>query len=411
MGPGHSHGHDHSLPVVPSSIERSLWIAVAAWAVLTVLGLALLWPSGNRTSGFQADPTVHGSVGSAEVGPCTGTSVEDLIECRRLTIQLTTGEHAGEETVLEQAITAGNLPQPEVGDTLILTATTMADGTVVYNFADYERSSSMWFLALLFVVAVVALGRWRGVGALAGLAVSVVVLVVFMLPALLDGRSPVIVAIVGASVIAFASLYLAHGFGAATNVALLSTLGALTLTGLLAWAFVELTSLTGLSDENALFLDALGVHLDPRGLLLAGVVIGSLGVLDDVTVTQVSAVGELHRANPSASFGELYRSAVVIGRDHISSTVNTLFLAYAGAALPLLLLFTEVQQAITDTVMREQVAVEVVRTLVGSIGLVAAVPLSTALAATVLMARSSANPGVTSPAEPPPDAASSRPNG
>ncbi|MEQ1700390.1 MAG: YibE/F family protein [Ilumatobacteraceae bacterium] len=407
MGSGHV--HDHPLPAIPSTIERSLWVAVGVWALLTVLGLVLLWPSGGGTGTYRTDPTVHGSVIAAEVGPCTGTAVEDLVECRRLTLQLTTGEHTGEQTVLEQAVTAGNLPQPEVGDTLILTATEMADGTVVYNFADYERSSSMWFLVLLFVVAVVALGRWRGLGALAGLAVSVVVLVVFMLPALLDGSNPVVVAIVGASVIAFASLYLAHGFGAATNVALLSTLAALTLTGVLAWVFVELTSLTGLSDENALFLDALGVHLDPRGLLLAGVVIGSLGVLDDVTVTQVSAVGELHRANPAASFRELYRSAVVIGRDHISSTVNTLFLAYAGAALPLLLLFTEVRQAITDTVMREQVAVEVVRTLVGSIGLVAAVPLSTALAATVLMARSSAGAAV-SPAAPAPDAASPLPH-
>ena len=411
MGPGHSHGHTHQpVAVASSSIERSLWAGVGVWAALTLFGLLLLWPSGHSTGGFQTDPTVHGSVIAAEVGACTGTSVEDLIECRRLTIQLTTGDETGEQTVLEQAITASNLPQPELGDTLILTATTLADGSVVYNFSDYERSSSMWLLVLLFVVAVVALGRWRGVGALAGLAVSVLVLVVFMLPALLDGSSPVAVAIVGASVIAFASLYLAHGFGAATNVALLSTLAALTLTGVLAWVFVELTSLTGLSDENALFLDALGVHLDPRGLLLAGVVIGSLGVLDDVTVTQVSAVGELHRANPAASFTELYRSAVVIGRDHISSTVNTLFLAYAGAALPLLLLFTEVRQAISDTVMREQVAVEVVRTLVGSIGLVAAVPLSTALAATVLMRRPGASPSLSPATEPAPDVASPRPS-
>ena len=120
---------------------------------------------------------------------------------------------------------------------------------------------------------------------MAGLAISIAVLVTFVLPALLAGSNPVLVAIVGASVIAFASLYLAHGLGSATNVALLSTLAALALTGVLAWAFIELTSLTGLSDENALLLDTLGVHLDPRGLLLAGVVIGSLGVLDDVTVT------------------------------------------------------------------------------------------------------------------------------
>ncbi len=397
MTAGHSHGHSHSIGDGPqwkpaASIERSLWIAVAAWALVAVIGLLVLWPSGSSGSGYAADPTVNGFVEAVVVEPCTGTAVEDLVECRKLTIQLVGGPDDGSRTVLEQGITAAKGKVPEVGDELVLTATRLADGSIVYNFADYERSSAMWVLAVLFVVAVVALGRWRGVGALVGLAVSIAVLVAFVLPALLEGSNPVLVAIVGASVIAFASLYLAHGFGSATNVALLSTLAALALTGVLAWLFIEVTSLTGLSDENALLLDTLGVHLDPRGLLLAGVVIGSLGVLDDVTVTQVSAVGELHRARPESSFGELYRSALVIGRDHISSTVNTLFLAYAGAALPLLLLFSEVRQAIATTAMREQVAVEIVRTLVGSIGLVASVPIATGLAAAVLMSRSEPEP-------------------
>jgi uncharacterized membrane protein len=391
MGAGHSHGAAH-LDQWRSSprIERSLWAAVAAWAVLALVGVVLLWPGSSGTSGFLSDPTVEGTVVATEVGPCAGTAVEDLVECRTITIQLESGPDSGQQTLLEQSVTSGDFKVPEVGDGLVLTATTLADGTTIYNFSDYQRTGSMWVLVVLFVVAVVALGRWRGVGALAGLAISISVLVAFVLPALLDGSSPVLVAIVGSSVIAFASLYLAHGFNSPTNVALLSTLAALALTGVLAWFFIEVTSLTGLSDENSLFLEALGLRIDPRGLLLAGVVIGSLGVLDDVTVTQVSAVGELHRARPTASARELYRSALVIGRDHISSTVNTLFLAYAGAALPLLLLFTEVRQAIADTAMREQVAVEIVRTLVGSIGLVAAVPIATALAAAVLTARTPA---------------------
>jgi len=385
MTPGHGH-HSHEGPswAPPAYIERSLWIAVATWASLTLIGLIVLWPASASTGNNAVDPTVHGYVVAAAVQPCTGTAVSDLIECRVLTVQLQGGKTDGEQTNLELGITSSRGKQPEVGDDLLLTATRLADGTTIYNFADYERASSLWVLAILFAVTVVVLGRWRGVGALAGLAVSVAVLVGFVLPALLEGSSPVVVAIVGASVIAFASLYLAHGFSAATNVALLSTLAALALTGMLAWAFIEFTSLSGLSDENALFLDTLGVHLDPRGLLLAGIVIGSLGVLDDVTVTQVSAVSELHRARPDATFGELYRSALVIGRDHISSTVNTLFLAYAGAALPLLLLFSEVRQAIATTATRELVAVEIVRTLVGSIGLVASVPIATGLAAAVV---------------------------
>ncbi|MGB8858362.1 MAG: YibE/F family protein, partial [Ilumatobacteraceae bacterium] len=284
-----SRGHTHDTGAWRSAprIERSLWCAVAVWAILAVVGLFALWPTVSAGSGAAVDRTVHGFVTSVAVEPCTGTSVEDLVECRKLSIQLAGGEVDGQSTVLEQAITSGRGKVPEVGDDLVLTATRLSDGTTIYNFADYERSSAMWVLVVLFVVTVLALGRWRGLGALAGLALSVVVLVAFVLPALLQGANPVLVAIVGASVIAFASLYLAHGVGSATNVALLSTLAALAITGLLAWAFIELTSLTGLSDENALFLDTLGVHLDPRGLLLAGVVIGSLGVLDDVTVTQV----------------------------------------------------------------------------------------------------------------------------
>jgi uncharacterized membrane protein len=150
------------------------------------------------------------------------------------------------------------------------------------------------------------------------------------------------------------------------------------------WVFIRVTALTGFSDESSFFLEALGRSIDPRGLLLAGMVIGSLGVLDDVTVTQVSAVAALHDAQPDLSRTELFRRALTIGRDHISSTVNTLFLAYAGAALPLLLLFSETGQSASDAATGETVAVEIVRTLTGSIGLVASVPLSTALAVAVV---------------------------
>lgn len=380
----HSHRHDGDWLGGPA-IERRLWIVIAAWGVLTLLGVIVLWPGSTQKSDYLAEPTVQATVVGAAIGPCAGTAVEDLIECRQITVQITSGPEAGTQAVIEQGVSTSKARTPQLNDSVLLTASQSFDGGTAYNFADYDRSSSMLVLLLIFVLAVVVLGRWRGVGAIAGLAVSVAVLVVFVLPALLDGSNPVLVAIVGASVIAFASLYLAHGFNSPTNVALLSTLAALTITGLLAWAFIRLTTLTGLSDENAAFLEALGVHIDPRGLLLAGVVLGSLGVLDDVTVTQVSAVNELYRARPDSSFHDLYRSALVIGRDHISSTVNTLFLAYAGAALPLLLLFTKVRQSIATTATREVVAVEVVRTLVGSIGLIASVPIATALAAVLLV--------------------------
>ena len=387
------HQHDHVHWQAPRHIDRMLWAAIAAWAVATIVGLALLWPGEQAaTTSFDADARVTGTVDGIAIIPCTGTAAEDLISCRLVSVRLQDGDRSGTDATFEQAVTSGPLRVPEIGDGVVLTEFPAGDGTFQYNFADYERSGSMLVLGVFFVAAVLLLGRWRGLGALVGLGVSIIVLVAFMLPALLDGSNPIMVAIVGASIIAFASLYLAHGLTPATNVALLSTLLALALTGILAWLFIGATTFTGLTDESSFYLEALGVSIDPRGLLLAGVVIGALGVLDDVTVTQVSAVAELRALQPDATAATLYRSALTIGRDHISSTVNTLFLAYAGAALPLLLVFRVVHAPIGDVAMREQVAVEIVRTLVGSIGLVAAVPISTALATMVLSRADRAEP-------------------
>jgi uncharacterized membrane protein len=187
-------------------------------------------------------------------------------------------------------------------------------------------------------------------------------------------------------VIALVALYLTHGVSERTTVALLGALSALALTAGLAAVFTAATRLTGFAAEGALFLQVAAVEVDVRGLVLAGIIIGSLGVLDDVTITQASAVWQLHRANPDYGLRQLYDSAVTIGRDHIASAVNTLVLAYAGAALPLLLLFTQAGRSLGFVATSEDVAVEVVRTLVGSIGLIAAVPLTTLLAAVVVTA-------------------------
>jgi uncharacterized membrane protein len=167
----------------------------------------------------------------------------------------------------------------------------------------------------------------------------------------------------------------------------LSSFVSLVVTGLLGWIFVESANFTGYTEESSFFLNAFGVPIDARGILLAGIIIGSLGVLDDVIVTQVSAVAQLKRARPDSGWRELFRPALDIGRDHVSSTVNTLFLAYAGAALPLLLLFSEARQSISGVATREVVAVEIVRALVGSIGLVASVPISTLLASLAISGR------------------------
>jgi uncharacterized membrane protein len=375
----HHHGHDHDLAAAPE-VRRLLWIAVAVCAVLTLVGVIAYWPGGGtgRTDplGLDADPIGARVVSVTEV-PC---SYDPLLACRLVGFEPASGPDVG--TIVAFEVTIDD--RFSVGDRIDVLATELVDGTISYTFYEFQRSTPMLLLLLCFVVAVLLLGRWRGLGALGGLALSLLVIVAYLLPSLLDGNPAVPVALVTASLIAFVALFLAHGPGIGTAVALLSTFASLVVTALLSWIFVGATKLTGYADESSLLLLGLGSGLDARGIVLAGVVIGSLGVLDDVTVTQVSAVGELHRANPTWTTAELVGPALRIGRDHISSTVNTLFLAYAGASLPLLLLFTEAAQSVGSVVTREIVAVEVVRALVGSIGLVASVPISTYLAAKVL---------------------------
>ena len=257
-----------------------------------------------------------------------------------------------------------------------------------YQYNDRQRGSVLWWLFALFALAVIALGRWRGLAALVGLGASFAVLLFFVLPALVAGQEPVLVALTGASAIAFLALYVAHGFNFMTTVALLGTLVALVITVLLAMIFVDLAHLTGFTSDEA-FVVQVGTSggISITGLVLAGMVLGALGALDDVTVTQASAVWELRDASPDMSVRALARAGLRIGRDHVASTVNTLALAYAGAALPLLILFVFSRQSLGTIANSEVIATEIIATLVGSIGLVAAVPITTWLAAAVLPRR------------------------
>jgi uncharacterized membrane protein len=235
-------------------------------------------------------------------------------------------------------------------------------------------------LALLFAGSVIVLGRMRGVAALLGLAISLVILLGFIVPAIIAGKDAVLVALVGGGAIVLVALYLAHGYTPLTHVAAVGAFAALALTTALSWGVMEFAEFSGLASEESFYL-LLIPGFDLSGLLLAGVVLGAIGALDDVTVTQASAVWEVRQANPALPRGDLFDSGLRVGRDHIASTVNTLLLAYAGAAMPLLILFSLSQQHLGLIASSEVVAVEVVRTLVGSIGLVAAVPITTWLAA------------------------------
>lgn len=404
MGGSHHHEHDTSSDAFDPGLRRVLAVLAGVLGAVTLLGLVVLWPGdpaevdvgslGVSDTAYAATvvrveefvcPGEEDLVPDPDATPGAVDDDEDFFDgvpslCVEMTFRLDAGPDEGQERTLE-LFDIGAQPALSVGDGIVVPYLAQADEQFRYSPQfERERGAPMLVLALLFAGLVVVQGRLRGLSALAGLIASIGVILVFVLPALIQGSPPVPVAVVAASLIAFLALYLAHGVSPLTTVALLGTLASLVLVSALSWVFTELTVLSGLSEETQ-FIRAFGGDLDFSGLLLAGMILGALGALDDMTVTQASAVAELRSANPTYGFAELYRSGIRIGRDHVASTVNTLALAYVGASLPLLLVFVSSEQSFGRALTSEVVAAEIVRTLVGSIGLVASVPLTTALAA------------------------------
>ncbi|MFC4950824.1 YibE/F family protein [Pseudonocardia sp. GCM10023141] len=380
---GHGHAHAHQ-PARPAGRRVRVLIAalLVPCGIAALIGLVLLWPGNNRHGAPVGTETpVHAAVIATSVADCSPGSGDG--RCMAVGVRSTDGPLPGGEVSLIVPVEPST-PRFAVGDQVVL-AWSGADPNDPgsYRIADFQRGTPLIWLAALFAAAVLVLGRWRGLAALVALALSFAVLLLFVLPAILAGSNPLAVAVVGACLIMFAVLYLTHGFSARTSTAVLGTLASLALIGVLGTAFSAATRLTGIDDTVGNLIAALGGGIDARGLLLAGIVIGALGVLDDVTVTQTSAVWELRRANPDMGARALFTSAMRIGRDHVSSAVNTLVLAYAGASLPLMLIFSLSGRGLSDVVTTQEVATEIVRTLVGSIGLVASVPITTALAAVV----------------------------
>lgn len=365
--------------------RRWLTRAVIVLAVLTMVGFGVLWPRGPAPDlGTRPGTYVDATVTSTTRTTCDALEAEALAGCSEVGVEITSGPDAGDAGVFLIRDTDFGIPELEVGDQVVLLDVRTSPPPYRYAFSDLQRASPMWWLLGLFVAAVIAVGRWQGVRAMTGLVLSGAILVLFVVPALLRNESAVLVALTGTIAIAYLALYLAHGFRHSTTVALAGTLASLAVITALALLVAEVARLSGLASEDAQALRVTASALDLRGLLVAGIVVGALGVLDDVTVTQVSTVAALRRANPLLPRRSLYTEAMRVGRDHVASTVNTLVLAYAGATLPLVLLFSQGTQSTGRIVTSEIVAVEVVRMLVGSVGLILAVPITTALAALVL---------------------------
>jgi uncharacterized membrane protein len=371
-------------------VKRALTAVAAILAVVTAAGLAILWPG-------DSEPRIQGGLAvdreSAEVVEVRETLCPGLgnQECQLVLAELTSGPDAGDRVELQLSAIEGFDPDLDPGDEISVTkAPEPPEGQpavtgAAYSFYDFQRGTPMLVLALVFVAIVLAFARWRGALSLAGLGFSLAVVLLFVVPAILDGESALAVAVVGGLAIALITIPLAHGTGPKSLAAVLGTAASLLLTALLALVFTNATHLTGLSSEEGTFLQLAGADLSLEGLLLAGMVIGALGVLDDVTVSQSSTVLALRSANPGLGFAELFGTALRVGRDHVSATVNTLVLAYVGASLPLLLIFSSTDLGVGEALSTELVAKEVVATLVGSIGLIAAVPLTTALAAVLAL--------------------------
>lgn len=378
-----------SKALLQSRSGRVVLGAVAVLTVAVIAGMIALWPSGDVT----VTSAVAGSAERAEVVAVTREAcdlTQSRVPCQVLTIKLSSGVDEGREFPLTLP-GEDSAPEVQAGDRIrvfpnaagVPGADPASTDIDAYAFSDFERGGSVGILALVFAVLVIALGRVKGMLSLIGLGLSLLVVLQFIVPAILDGSPPLLVALVGGMAVMLATLGLTHGIGPTSLAAALGAAGALLVIAVLAVVMVESAHLTGFSSEESTLLlsGQETARLSLEGLVLAGIVIAALGVLDDVCVSQASTVLALRRANPGQSFRRLFGEAMSVGRDHLSATVNTLVFAYVGAALPLLLIFETQRITLGQAVERESVAEELTGMLVGSIGLILAVPVTTALAA------------------------------
>ncbi|WP_315970225.1 YibE/F family protein [Actinomyces ruminicola] len=391
-----SAAHSHSGPLNLGAAEAGRVRLVLAAIVVplvaaTLIGLIVLWPGGGSLLGsrpFTADGASMESatITSLDTADCADTTgalagvSNDSLLADAVCAEITSGDGAG--LVMPVHVPAESLAAADAGDRLkvMYSPAALASGTP-YVFVDYDRQVPVAALAVVYLVLVVAVAGRKGALSVLGLLLATGVLLGFMIPALLDLASPMWVTLVGASAMMLAAVYVAHGISVRTTTALLGTFAGVVITVLLSLWGVDAANLTGATEETALTLTAMVGGINLQALLTCGMVVAALGVLNDVTITQASAVWELHAANPALGRARLFTGGMRIGRDHIASTVYTLAFAYAGTALPLILAASLIDRSFADTLLSGEIAEEVVRTLVSSIGLVLAIPATTAIAA------------------------------
>lgn len=375
---------------------RILIVVLIPLAIWTLVGLIAFWP-GDISANVNKDVAGYSVAGvtypTARITTVVETSCDGLAgstpgvtstRCANVTAQLRDGDDTGQSVTvpLTGPIYASGA---KVGQDIKLIRIPPADGQPAqFQFSDFERRTPLIVMSVVFALVVIAVARWRGFAALVGLGFAGFILVKFMFPALVAGSNPIMVGLIGSSAIMFVVLYATHGFSARTTTALVGTLFGLVLIAALGYFATRWAHLTGVSAEEDYVLGAAAPNLKLTSVVLCGVIVAGLGVLNDVTITQASAVWEL--ADSDRSSKKLFTRAMRIGRDHIASTVYTIAFATAGASLSVLLLIAVYDRPLFQVLQTEQFAGEIVRTLVGSIGLVLAVPLTTAIGAAVVRA-------------------------
>lgn len=417
---GHAHAHGHSGPPNDRPLRERLAPRTTAWtpsrvvlavalflgAVATAVALVVQWPTGAAPTPAgdfsEASPlgveTQEGTVAEGLTAACPTQAVGSVLDvipagvdqvpagqeaCHLVAVDIHSGADEGRRTLLTDAAASGaeGAAHLESGDEIRLAVHTGADGTRTYGFQDFHRTSAFWFWLLLALAGIAVVGAWRGVRAVIGLAVTLGVIGVFLLPALARGESPVPAAITACAAVLYLVLFLVHGANWKTASALGGTLTAMLLGVGIAQAAIGTNRLRGLGDENNLQVLLYLPGIEITGLLTAGFILGTLGVLNDVTVAQSATIAELRELDPAASRWKLFTRALRVGRDHLASTVYTLVLSYAGATLPLLVLLGVSGRGLAEILTSDTMATEVMRSVTGSLALVAAVPLTTLIAA------------------------------
>jgi uncharacterized membrane protein len=361
---------------------RLLVGVVGTIAALTLIGLLALWPYGWHPHGEGPAATLPAHVEAVTDAPCTHTPVRQT--CRTLVVRA-----EGRRTTMSLG-PVGSAPAVGAGETVRVSKTPIPAGEQLprgadrYAFVDVDRHGALLWMGIAIVALALALLRWRGLLAIGGVALSLFIVLSFLVPAILAGRPALLVALVASLAVMFITLVLTNGLGAQTLAAALGISVTLALACGLAEAAVTLASLDGKSDDLTLALGAQAGGVSLTGVVLAAMLVGALGVLADTAVTQASAVTALRRADPRMSVRRLHREALVVGRDHLSATIHTLVLAYTGAALPLLLILRQSGVGAGDALNAQSIAEPIVATAVGCIALIVAVPLTTGLAAALV---------------------------